>query len=172
MVLARGRLYPQILQRIDPEDVTQSVFRSFFQRQKAGQFTLRDWGALWGLLVTMTIRKCGRRADEFYAARRDKRPPPNCRRFAPRCREYSPFDARPLRRPWGPRRQYRRRRNRRGLIECHEPEQLTSLALGAPVQSHGRWLINLEFRHIRWGFLKQSQVIRWTRDPARLVGRN
>jgi RNA polymerase sigma-70 factor, ECF subfamily len=73
VALARSRMNPQILQRVDPEDVTQSVFRSFFQRQEAGQFRLENWGGLWGLLVTMTVRKCGRRAEEFYAARRDVR---------------------------------------------------------------------------------------------------
>ena len=73
LALARSRMNPQMLQRVDPEDVTQSVFGSFFQRQEAGQFSLKNWGGLWGLLVTMTVRKCGRRAKEFYAARRDVR---------------------------------------------------------------------------------------------------
>ncbi len=73
VALARSRMNGQILQRVDPEDVTQSVFRSFLQRQEAGQFRLENWGGLWGLLVTMTVRKCGRRAEEFYAARRDIR---------------------------------------------------------------------------------------------------
>jgi hypothetical protein len=73
VALARSRLNPQLLQRVDPEDVTKSVFRSFFQRQEAGLFSLETWGSLWGLLVTMTVRKCRRRADEFYAARRNDR---------------------------------------------------------------------------------------------------
>ncbi len=73
VALARSRMNAPILQRVDPEDVTQSVFRSFIQRQEAGQYRLENWGGLWGLLVTMTVRKCGRRAEEFYAARRDIR---------------------------------------------------------------------------------------------------
>lgn len=73
VALARSHMDRRIRRRVDPEDVTQSVFRSFFERQQAGQFRFEDWGGLWGLLVTMTVRKCGRRADEFYAARRDGR---------------------------------------------------------------------------------------------------
>ena len=73
ILLARSRLSAQLLQKMDPEDVVQSVFRSFFRRQGAGQFDFDNWGGLWGLLVTMTIRKCGRRADKFFAARRDIR---------------------------------------------------------------------------------------------------
>ncbi len=36
--LARSRLNAQVRQKEDPEDVVQSVFRSFFTRQVEGQF--------------------------------------------------------------------------------------------------------------------------------------
>jgi RNA polymerase sigma-70 factor (ECF subfamily) len=71
--LARARLGPRLRQKMDPDDIVQSVFKSFFRRQGAGQFDFEGWGGLWGLLVTLTVRKCGRRAEEFYAARRDVR---------------------------------------------------------------------------------------------------
>lgn len=72
IALARRRLDPQILQKMDPEDVLQSVFRSFFRCQAAGQMDdLATWDNLWGMLVVITLRKCGRRLDYFHAACRD-----------------------------------------------------------------------------------------------------
>lgn len=68
--LARSRLNPQIQRKVDPEDIVQSVFRSFFQRQEAGEFELINWESLWGLLTLITIRKCGHTIDFFRAARR------------------------------------------------------------------------------------------------------
>ena len=69
--LARSRLDSQMRQKIDPEDVLQSVFRSFFLRQATGQFDLDGWGSLWSLLVRITLRKCGRQIAAFHADRRD-----------------------------------------------------------------------------------------------------
>jgi RNA polymerase sigma-70 factor (ECF subfamily) len=70
--LARQRLDPQIRSKVDPEDVLQSVFRSFFMHQAAGDLTgLESWDNLWALLVVITLRKCGRRIDYFHTASRD-----------------------------------------------------------------------------------------------------
>src|SRR5207249_4842300 len=70
--LARRRLNPQIRQKLDPEDVLQSVFRSFFAHQAAGQVTgLESWDNLWAWLVVITMRKCGRRIEYFHSASRD-----------------------------------------------------------------------------------------------------
>jgi RNA polymerase sigma-70 factor, ECF subfamily len=71
--LARSRLDPLVRRKADPEDVLQSVFRSFFLRQAAGQLDLSGWDSLWGLLTVLTVRKCGRRVEHFRAARRDVR---------------------------------------------------------------------------------------------------
>jgi RNA polymerase sigma factor (sigma-70 family) len=73
IVLARGRLSPKLRQKVDAEDVLQSVFHSFFARYAAGQFSVPDWDSLWGLLTGITLRKCARRAEHFQAARRDVR---------------------------------------------------------------------------------------------------
>src|SRR5262249_25396736 len=73
IVLARKRLDGRIRQKVDPEDVLQSVYKSFFQRQARGQFVLDNWDALWALLTLITARKCGRWIDFFHAERRDVR---------------------------------------------------------------------------------------------------
>jgi RNA polymerase sigma-70 factor (ECF subfamily) len=69
--LARSRLDTRVRQKVDPEDVVQSVFRSFFLRQAEGRWDLRSWDGLWALLTLITLRKCSRRAGHFRAARRD-----------------------------------------------------------------------------------------------------
>jgi RNA polymerase sigma-70 factor (ECF subfamily) len=71
--LARTHLSERVRRKTDPEDVIQSVFRSFFHRCAGGEFTIEDWDGLWGLLVRLTLRKCDRRAEHFRAARRDVR---------------------------------------------------------------------------------------------------
>ena len=73
VVLARGRLNARLRQKVDAEDVLQSVFQSFFARYADGQFVLQDWDSLWGLLASITLRKCARHAEHFRAARRDVR---------------------------------------------------------------------------------------------------
>jgi len=69
--LARIRLDKRLRRKVDPEDVMQSVFRTFFVRQRKGQFKLDDWDSLWSLLVRITVRKCGRRVAAFHADCRD-----------------------------------------------------------------------------------------------------
>ena len=71
IVLARARLESTVGAREEAEDVLQSVFRSFFVRQRQGQFELPDWDSLWTLLTVITVRKCGNRVEYFHAARRD-----------------------------------------------------------------------------------------------------
>jgi RNA polymerase sigma-70 factor (ECF subfamily) len=68
VALARSRLDERMRGKVDPEDVLQSVFRSFFTRQRDGQFDVESWGGLWGLLAVMTVRKCANRVAYFRAA--------------------------------------------------------------------------------------------------------
>src|SRR5262245_35006832 len=56
--LARQRLKGSVQKRGDPEDVVQSVYRSFFRRHDEGQYAIADWKSLWGLLTVITLRKC------------------------------------------------------------------------------------------------------------------
>ena len=71
IALARSRLSAALRQKEDPEDVIQSVFKSFFGRHAAGQFEVESRDDLWSLLTVITLRKCGHRIDYFRAARRD-----------------------------------------------------------------------------------------------------
>jgi RNA polymerase sigma-70 factor (ECF subfamily) len=68
--LARRRLDARLLHKVDPEDVVQSVYKSFFLRHGEGQLDLGDWGGLWGLLVVITLRKC---ANQVKYHRRERR---------------------------------------------------------------------------------------------------
>ncbi|HEX8203704.1 MAG TPA: ECF-type sigma factor [Isosphaeraceae bacterium] len=73
VALARGHLGGRLRPKVDPDDVAQSVFRSFFARQADGQWVLEDWDGLWGLLAVITLRKCQRQGERFTAGRRDVR---------------------------------------------------------------------------------------------------
>jgi RNA polymerase sigma-70 factor (ECF subfamily) len=57
--------------KVDPEDVVQSAYKSFFFRYGAGNLELVNWNSLWGLLTLITIRKCAERAAYHHAERRD-----------------------------------------------------------------------------------------------------
>jgi RNA polymerase sigma-70 factor (ECF subfamily) len=98
--LTRSQLETWIRHKVDPEDVVQSVYRSFFARYQAGQFAVADWESLWGLLAVIALRKCANQAAHWQAARRDAgqevQPTPNShstiRRGVPG-REPTPEDA-------------------------------------------------------------------------------
>jgi RNA polymerase sigma-70 factor, ECF subfamily len=69
--LARSRLDDRLRQKVDPEDVMQSVFKSFFRVQSDGKVDLAGWESLWALLTVITLRKCGHRVEYFHAACRN-----------------------------------------------------------------------------------------------------
>lgn len=79
LALARSQLDSWIRTRVEPEDVIQSVFRSFFTRFEAGQFQLGDWDNLWTVLTLITVRKCANRLEFWQAAKRDLRREANVR---------------------------------------------------------------------------------------------
>ena len=68
---ARRRLGPRLVLKVDPDDVLQSVFRTFFRRLDCGRIELRDWSSLTGLLSLLTLRKCQREARRFATAGRN-----------------------------------------------------------------------------------------------------
>jgi RNA polymerase sigma factor (sigma-70 family) len=69
--LARKRLDARTLQKVDPEDVVQSVFRSFFRMRVDGELAAWPADHLWNLLATITARKCAKRVRYFRAAVRN-----------------------------------------------------------------------------------------------------
>jgi RNA polymerase sigma-70 factor (ECF subfamily) len=71
IALARLHLDGRLRQKVDPEDILQSVFKSFFLRQGRGEFDLGGWDGLWALLSVITLRKCARQRDHFNALCRD-----------------------------------------------------------------------------------------------------
>jgi RNA polymerase sigma-70 factor (ECF subfamily) len=70
IAVARNRLR-RFRAREDPEDVLQSVFKSFFLRCEQGQYQLEGHEDLWRLLVRLTLNKCGHHIDYHGAACRD-----------------------------------------------------------------------------------------------------
>lgn len=68
--LAERQIGPRLARRIGPDDIVQSVFRTFFRRTEQGQFTIDQSGSLWNLLVTIAINKIRRQAEFHTAARR------------------------------------------------------------------------------------------------------
>jgi RNA polymerase sigma-70 factor (ECF subfamily) len=71
--LAKRRFDAVMRRKVDPEDVVQSAYKSFFHRYAAGKLEVHDWGKLWSLLVTITVRKCLDRVEYHRAERRDAR---------------------------------------------------------------------------------------------------
>lgn len=71
IALARTQLDARIRRKEDPEDVVQSVYRSFFTRQRDGQYDLANWDSLWSLLTVITVRKCRSRASYYLTGGRN-----------------------------------------------------------------------------------------------------
>jgi RNA polymerase sigma factor (sigma-70 family) len=55
--LAAGYLTTRLHRREGPEDVVQSVCRTFLRRSREGQFSLADRDSLWRLLCAITLAK-------------------------------------------------------------------------------------------------------------------
>ena len=55
--------------RFDPEDIVQSVFRTFFRRVASGQYEAPEGDEIWKLLLVMALNKI-RSQSAFHRARR------------------------------------------------------------------------------------------------------
>jgi RNA polymerase sigma factor (sigma-70 family) len=71
--LARSRLSAKLAPRVDPEDVVQSAYRSFFVGVRAGEYELGGEGDLWHLLVAITLNKLQQQRVRHQAKKRDVR---------------------------------------------------------------------------------------------------
>jgi RNA polymerase sigma-70 factor (ECF subfamily) len=64
---ARQQFDAVLRRKIDPEDVVQSAYKSFFVRYGEGKLEVHDWHSLWGLLTVITLRKCFDRVEYHRA---------------------------------------------------------------------------------------------------------
>jgi RNA polymerase sigma-70 factor, ECF subfamily len=71
IALARRRIDAGLRHKVDPEDVVQSAYKSFFHRYGDGNLEAVNWNSLWGLLTLITVRKCAERAAYHRAECRD-----------------------------------------------------------------------------------------------------
>jgi RNA polymerase sigma-70 factor (ECF subfamily) len=71
IALALRHIEAGLRHKVDPEDVVQSVYKSFFVRYGAGNLNVVNWNSLWGLLTLITVRKCAERAAFHRAECRD-----------------------------------------------------------------------------------------------------
>jgi len=69
--LARCHLDARLKNKVDPEDVVQSAYKSFFLRYGDQTVATQGSDALWSLLTLITLRKCADRARYYRADRRD-----------------------------------------------------------------------------------------------------
>ena len=69
--LARRHLDARLAVKVDPEDVVQSAYKSFFVRHRDGGLEVGSWDGLWGVLTVITLRKCADRAAYYRAEKRD-----------------------------------------------------------------------------------------------------
>jgi RNA polymerase sigma-70 factor (ECF subfamily) len=67
--LARTRLSPKMARRVDPEDIVQSAYRSFFRGAADDRYTLEKSGDLWRLLAAIVMNKLHGQV-EFHSAQK------------------------------------------------------------------------------------------------------
>jgi len=70
IALARSRLGPKLKRRVDPEDIVQSAYRSFFVHAKNQEYRLARSGDLWRLLASVTLNKLHGQIEKQTAAKR------------------------------------------------------------------------------------------------------
>lgn len=71
MRLARRRIGQRMTSRVDPEDVIQSAFRTFFTRVRKDEFKFEGENDLFKLLVRLTVHKTLRQVAFHRAAKRN-----------------------------------------------------------------------------------------------------
>ena len=71
VALARTRLSAKMAPRIDPEDVVQSAYRTFFVNAREGRYELNRGGDLWRLLVATTMHKLQDQVKHHRAQKRN-----------------------------------------------------------------------------------------------------
>ncbi|HEY2841982.1 MAG TPA: protein kinase [Pirellulales bacterium] len=70
VALARSRISKKLRRRVDPQDVVQSAYRSFFVHARQDEFQVERAGDLWRLLAKITLHKLHRQIERQTAAKR------------------------------------------------------------------------------------------------------
>lgn len=73
LTLARVNIGADLSCRLDPEDILQSVFRTFFRRANRGEYDLPDDEGLWKLLLAIGLNKIRAKGALHRAGLRDAR---------------------------------------------------------------------------------------------------
>lgn len=71
--LAATQTSTDVQRRVDPDDIVQSVFRTFFRRATAGQYDIPAGDELWKLFLVIGLNKVRAVAAHHKAAKRDVR---------------------------------------------------------------------------------------------------
>ena len=71
MQIARQKTPADLAIRVDPEDIVQSVFRTFFRRASAGQYDVPEGEELWKLLLVIALNKLRSHGAFHRAVKRD-----------------------------------------------------------------------------------------------------
>jgi RNA polymerase sigma-70 factor (ECF subfamily) len=70
IALARRRISGRLNRHVDPEDVVQSAYRSFFVGARSDRYVLQHSGDLWRLLVAITLHKVQHQVKHHLAMKR------------------------------------------------------------------------------------------------------
>ncbi len=71
LALANAHTSPSLSSRFDPEDVVQSVFRTFFRRAAAGLYDVPPGDQLWQLFLVIALNKVRALSIHHRAQKRD-----------------------------------------------------------------------------------------------------
>lgn len=70
LALAQTHVGTDLARRVDPEDIVQSVFRTFFRRAAKGEYEVPDGDELWKLFLVIGLNKIRATAAHHRAAKR------------------------------------------------------------------------------------------------------
>jgi DNA-directed RNA polymerase specialized sigma24 family protein len=71
--VAQAQSSPELARRVDPDDLVQSIFRTFFRRAAKGEYDVPEGEELWKLLLVIGLNKIRAAGAHHRAARRDVR---------------------------------------------------------------------------------------------------
>jgi RNA polymerase sigma-70 factor, ECF subfamily len=89
-LLAKAQLGGDLSVRLDPEDVVQSVFRTFFRRAAQGHYQLPDGDELWKLFLVISLNKIRTLGQYHRAAKRNVEQTAGLERVQPLAEDRSP----------------------------------------------------------------------------------